>query len=232
MGEKELKLLSLIFLIAILFFSVVGLIVLAGYDVTIGLYEALISFFSLPSVIPSAEFYFNPLVALAIILGGISSISFFGFIIGTVIDVFQEMEVKSKSYSNHIILCGYGTTGRYVAALLKKIGAKYVVIEKNPRLVKEFKEKEDFVEGDSSKREVLEAAGIKKAKFIIICLDNDASSMFTITLAKTLNPNIFIATKIKDEKYKVVFTQLGADFVTKPENNAGVELAKKVISEV
>ena len=221
-----------IFVAILLFFLEVILIVYAGYSIQVAVYEALISFFSLPSVVPEQSFYLNPIVAVAIILGGISSIFVFGFIIGATVEALQEVRISfSQNLKDHVIICGYGTTGKYVTNFLKKIGIKYVIIEKDPIKVRSLLDiDEKVVEGDTSKKEVLEEAGVKRAKFLICCLNNDSSTLFTVVMARALNKNLYISAKIKDEKFKEVLINAGANFVTKPETNGGSELAKKVIS--
>jgi len=223
-----------IFVAILLFFLEVVLIVYAGYPIQVAIYETLISLFSLPSVIPQQSFYLNPIVAIAIILGGISSIFVFGFIIGATVEALQEVRISfSQNLKDHAIVCGYGTTGKYVVNFLKKIGIKYVIIEKDPIKVRSLLDvDEKVVEGDASKKEVLEEAGIKKARFLICCLNDDSSTLFTLVMARALNKNLYISAKIKDEKFKEVLINAGANFVTKPETNGGRELAKKVISVI
>ena len=220
-----------IFVAIFLFFLEVILIVYAGYPIQVAIYETLISLFSLPSIIPEQSFYLNPIVAIAIILGGISSIFVFGFIIGATVEALQEVRVSfSQNLKDHAVVCGYGTTGKYVVNFLKKIGIKYVVIEKDPLKVRSLVDaNEKVIEGDATKKEILEEAGIKRAKFLISCLNNDSSTLFTVVMARALNKNIYITAKIKDEKFKEVLINAGANFVTKPETNGGRELAKKVI---
>jgi voltage-gated potassium channel len=223
-----------IFVAIFLFFLEVILIVYAGYPIQVAIYETLISLFSLPSIIPEQSFYLNPIVAIAIILGGISSIFVFGFIIGATVEALQEVRVSfSQNLKDHAVVCGYGTTGKYVVNFLKKIGIRYVIIEKDPIKVRSLLDiDEKVVEGDSSKKEILEEAGIKKARFLICCLNDDSSTLFTVVMARALNKNLYISAKTKDEKFKEVLTNAGANFVTKPETNGGRELAKKVISVI
>ncbi|MGC9149708.1 MAG: NAD-binding protein [Candidatus Micrarchaeia archaeon] len=217
-----------------LFFVEVSLILLAGYPLETAVYETLISIFSLPSAIPQESFYLNPLVAIAIIVGGISSIFVFGFIIGATIELLQEVKITSKiGLKEHAIVCGYGTTGKYVTSFLKKAGIKYIIIEKDQAKVKELEDSgEKVIHGDATKKEILEKAEIQKAKYLISCLNDDAQTLFLVLLAKALNKKIYITAKVKSEAFKEVLIRSGASFVTRPETNAGKELAKKVLEFV
>lgn len=225
---------AIIFVAILLFILEVLLIVYAGYPIDTALYETLISIFSLPSIIPEQSFYLNPVVAIAILVGGISSIFVFGFIIGATVEALQEVRISmTQNLKEHAIVCGYGTTGKYVINFLKKIGIKYVIIEKDPAKVRELIElDEKVVEGDCSRKEILEEAGIRNAKFLILCLNEDSSTLFSVVMARALNKNLYISAKIKDERFKEVLLNAGANFVTKPETNGGKELAKKVIGVI
>lgn len=75
--------------------------------------------------------------------------------------------------NNHVIVCGYGVVGKFVAQNLEHYGADYIVIDNSPKHVKEALE--DGLEaylGDMSKRSILEALGIANAAAVIVTLDN------------------------------------------------------------
>ena len=52
----------------------------------------------------------------------------------------DKMSSKIEKLRDHIILCGYGRVGCYIAVELKQRGASVVVIEKDPDKVSELKE--------------------------------------------------------------------------------------------
>jgi len=74
---------------------------------------------------------------------------------------------------NHVIVCGYSTVGKYVAKNLDKLGAKYVIIDNNPKHVQEAlaEEKEAYL-GNMSKLSLLEALHTESAAAVIVTLEN------------------------------------------------------------
>ena len=77
------------------------------------------------------------------------------------------------SRRDHVILCGYSITGKFVAQNLDKIDAPYVIIDNNPKHVQEAlaQGKEAYL-GDMSKLSLLEALHAESAAAVIVTLDN------------------------------------------------------------
>ena len=77
------------------------------------------------------------------------------------------------SRRDHVILCGYSITGKFVAQNLDKIDAHYVIIDNNPKHVQEAlaQGKEAYL-GDMSKLSLLEALHAESAAAVIVTLDN------------------------------------------------------------
>jgi voltage-gated potassium channel len=114
---------------------------------------------------------------------------------------------------NHAIICGYGKVGRILAKKLQNSKVDYVVIESNPERVKELVEDNiATVEGDAKREEILERAGIKKAKTLLTCLE-DAENVFVIITAKMLNPKLYIIAKVEDDLNEIKLKKVGADAV-------------------
>jgi len=77
------------------------------------------------------------------------------------------------SRRDHVILCGYSVTGKFVAKYLDEIGAHYVIIDNNPKHVQEAlsRGKEAYL-GDMSKLSLLEALHAESSAAVIVTLDN------------------------------------------------------------
>jgi CPA2 family monovalent cation:H+ antiporter-2 len=77
------------------------------------------------------------------------------------------------SRRDHVILCGYSVTGKFVAKYLDEIDAHYVIIDNNPKHVQEAlaRGKEAYL-GDMSKLSLLEALHAESSAAVIVTLDN------------------------------------------------------------
>lgn len=140
------------------------------------------------------------------------------------------MKAKLSSIKDHFIVCGSGRVGTHAAERLKKSGKKVVIIEHDVPNA-EFMKNKGFivVEGDCMSEEILEKAGVRKAKGIIACTGEDNKNVFVVLTAKDLNPNIKVATRVNDQKARGEFERAGANIIVTPEVTGGYELADKMI---
>jgi voltage-gated potassium channel len=128
---------------------------------------------------------------------------------------------------NKIVVCGYGTVGRKVVEELKKAGGGYCCIDRNEEVFKraDFK----YIVGDSMKKEVLKAAEAEKADMLIASANTDETNIFTILVAKGLNPNLRIfAIGKKSESIKKLYIA-GAEAVVSSATAGGRAIAKHAI---
>ncbi len=98
---------------------------------------------------------------------------------------------------DHIILCGYGRVGSYVAKALRTSDIPFVLIELDLNLAEEAqKQGIDVVFGDASRTEILTEAGVGTAKAIVVALPDQENIDSAVALAKQLNPDIHIVARI------------------------------------
>ncbi len=128
---------------------------------------------------------------------------------------------------NKVVVCGYGTVGRKVVRELKKTGRKCCVIDKNKEVFKDVDF--EYIVGDSMKKEVLSTAGIEGVDMLIASTDTDESNIFTILVAKGLNPNLRIfAIGKKSESIKKLYIA-GAEAVVSSSAAGGRAISKHAI---
>ncbi len=76
---------------------------------------------------------------------------------------------RAAEAEEHVIVIGFGHAGRSVVGALNRQGIPYRIIEANYHTVtKERKMGEPIAYGDASRREVLEAAGIDRARLVVL----------------------------------------------------------------
>ncbi|UCF08450.1 MAG: NAD-binding protein [Thermoplasmata archaeon] len=126
-----------------------------------------------------------------------------------------------------VVVCGFGTVGRKVVSELRKAGVDYCVIDRKPDVFKDevFK----YIVGDSMKKKVLKAAGASSAEVLIACTNTDETNIFTILVAKGLNPKLRIyAIGKKAESIKKLY-MAGAESVVSSSSAGGRAIAKHAI---
>lgn len=125
---------------------------------------------------------------------------------------------RMKKLNEHVIVCGFGRTGKHVCNTLKENGLKYIVIEKNTERCQLLLEKnENVIQGDAEDTEILRQAGIKDAKCLIATLVNDADNIYLIMTAKEMNPKLILAARAQEEVAVARLKRVGASIVVQPQ---------------
>ncbi|RPI35450.1 MAG: potassium channel protein [Nitrospiraceae bacterium] len=149
---------------------------------------------------------------------------------GELQDVFgrKRLEKKIKELKDHYIICGYGRMGKIICRELKEKNRKFLVIEKIPVTLSD---KEDMllIQGDATRDEVLNKAGIEKAKGLVSVLPTDAENLFVVLSARGLNPYLSIVARASDEGSEQKLLRAGADKVVSPYYIGGLRIAHTVL---
>jgi len=129
----------------------------------------------------------------------------------------KKMDKYINKLNRHIIICGYGRTGYYIARDLRKTGRSFVVIENDPERLKLLEQDGiTFLEGDASDEDLLETAGIEKAEALVAALSKDADNLFLTLSARSLNSELHIIARVEDPDSSRKFMKAGATRVVSP----------------
>jgi voltage-gated potassium channel len=117
----------------------------------------------------------------------------------------KEWQVAvASTYNNHIILVGLGHLGFRVASDLAEMANDVVIVEKNPQadLVASAKDLDiPVIQDDASREHTLIAAGIRNARAIILCTQNDALNLKIALKARHIRPSIQVVLRIFDDDF-------------------------------
>jgi voltage-gated potassium channel len=114
-----------------------------------------------------------------------------------------EMAIAS-TFNNHTILVGLGHLGYRVVEILHAMGNSLVVIELDPKsdLLSAVQKKGiPVIQDNASRQTALEAAGIVKARTLVLCSQNDALNLKIAVKARSLNPKVKVVIRIFDDDF-------------------------------
>ncbi|MEM6721185.1 MAG: potassium channel protein [Bacteroidota bacterium] len=149
----------------------------------------------------------------------------------TLSNIIQRKTLKKiRRMENHIIICGFGRNGKEAAEKLHTHGEQFVIIEKNRAVIERYENSDlSFIEGNASEDEVLERAGINRAKCLITALPSDADNLFVVLSARQINGKLLIISRASyDSSYKKL-KLAGADNVIMPDKIGGEHMASLVV---
>lgn len=135
-----------------------------------------------------------------------------------------------EALSHHVIICGFGRNGKQAAKSLKAHQKPFVVIEKNKETIAHYEDEILFVEGDAQEDNILVAAGIHRAQYVIAATPDDATNLFIVLTARQLNPNLFIISRASQDSSQKKLEFAGANSVIMPDSIGGKHMASLVVA--
>lgn len=148
--------------------------------------------------------------------------------------LFKEARVERdiERLSCHTIICGCGETGVHVVAEHLSEERPFVIVDRNPARVRALLDgREDvlLVEGDATREETLERAGIERADSLVAALTTDKDNLFLVVTARYLRKDLRIVAKCIDYESVPKFRAAGATHVVSPTYIGGVRIASHVL---
>jgi monovalent cation:H+ antiporter-2, CPA2 family len=132
---------------------------------------------------------------------------------------------------NHLVICGYGATGRRIVKLLQSQNQPVVVIEQSESAIQQLREaKIPYVYGDSSSLQVLEKAQVGQAMAMAITLPDAMGTRLCLKRALELSPDLDIVVESESAKDLELLYQLGAKEVVQPDFEASLEVSAHLLS--
>src|SRR5262249_11536814 len=91
----------------------------------------------------------------------------------------RRMEQTLANLRDHLILCGYGRLGRLVAEEFSKQRMPFVLIERDQQRLEGFDVRHGIaLAGDATTDEMLQKAGIARARVLVTVVASDAENLF------------------------------------------------------
>lgn len=147
-------------------------------------------------------FFIMPVIGMGILAQGLTE---FGVMLFNRRARAKEWEMAvASTFTNHVILVGLGHLGYRVAKNLIDLQQDVVAIEKGVKaeLLQYAQEMGVPVINDDATREsVLEGAGVRRARVIILCTQDDSLNLRMALKARSMNPTIEVVIRIFDDDF-------------------------------
>ncbi len=137
----------------------------------------------------------------------------------------RRMRKLQKKLQDHVIIAGYGMTGK--AAARELLAKEYerdqiLIIDSKEEAISEAAD-DDFIGllGDASQESMLTKAAIAKARHIIIATDRDDTNVLISLTARDMNKNLRIIARANQEENTKLIKRSGADIIISPSTAGG-----------
>jgi CPA2 family monovalent cation:H+ antiporter-2 len=130
---------------------------------------------------------------------------------------------------DHVIIGGYGLTGRYIERVCRAFDHPYRIVDLNPVTAVEAEARGvPLLYGDLGKPEVLERVGARRAMLLVVAINDADAAIRIVQQAKLANPSLPV---IASARYLIDADPLegaGADVVITEETETALLLVQRV----
>lgn len=136
------------------------------------------------------------------------------------------MRQRIAGLRDHYIVCAFGRVGQAAVEELHGQGADVVVVEVDPAREPEMVAADVlYLLDDPTREEVLEQAGIARARGLLCAVDSDATNVYITLLARARNPDLFIIGRASSPESVEALRRAGSDRVVSPYRLSGTRMA-------
>ncbi len=140
----------------------------------------------------------------------------------------QKSGIKSRA-----VIVGYGPVGQTASRILKDFDIPLVIIDLNLDTVRNLIESgQSAIYGDASRRDILKAAGIQKADYLLVTIPDILTRTTVIVTARELNPKIHVFTRARYLQERAWLEEMGATDISIEEAETAIGLAILLLREV
>jgi CPA2 family monovalent cation:H+ antiporter-2 len=135
--------------------------------------------------------------------------------------------------TGHILIIGFGVTGRNLARTAKLAGVPYAILEMNGATVRDAAEEGEPIHyGDATHVTILNHVGAPKARAIVVVINDPAGARRIVELARRVAPDAYLLVRSRYLKEVEPLLALGADEVIADELEVSVEVFSRVLSRM
>jgi CPA2 family monovalent cation:H+ antiporter-2 len=143
----------------------------------------------------------------------------------------EAAELEQHPFSDHVIVVGYGTSGRAICAALAELGLHHVVLELNVDTVRDESARGIHIYyGDASSTEALAHAGLARARALILFIDDEHAAVRAIQAARAGAPRVLIVARTRYALHRGMLLAAGADDVIVEQLESGLEMMAVVLA--
>lgn len=235
--EKKI-ILSISMVLALIVASTSGYMIIEGWNLLDAVYMTVLTLTTVGyrevQVLSRGGMIFN----IFVMLFGVGTML---YLVGTIAQIMLEgqmrtilgrrkLEKKIHGLKNHYIVCGYGRMGETVAREIQITGEPLVIIEKDEGHISRLDNLGLlYVMGDATDENVLNAAGIKRAKGLVSVLTSDVENVYVTLTARGLNRDLFILSRATDPGAEIKLIRAGASKVVSPYRLSGRKMAQELL---
>lgn len=115
--------------------------------------------------------------------------------------VIHNIAVHSLDLGRHVVICGYGRTGQRIAEFLAIEGIPFIALDVDPQRIAEARARGiNVVFGNADRPEVLQAAGVGRARALVVSYPDTHSAERVLRIVRATRPEMRVVVRTTDDK--------------------------------
>jgi len=142
----------------------------------------------------------------------------------------RQFDVPRERLFDHILVAGYGRSGRAVTGVLRAAALPVVVIELNHAIFHDLRsDGVPVLWGDVTSEEILRAAGLRSARMLILTVPGPDTVKLAAERARRLAPEVPVIARAARVQVIDELKRLGVASAVLPEFEGGMEMARQAM---
>ena len=140
---------------------------------------------------------------------------------------------QPEAHKAEVIIAGFGRFGQIIGRILTASNLPFNALDKNPdhiEFLKNYGVKSYY--GDATRIELLEAAGIREAKVLVIAVVNVEASLEITRLVKRHFPQVTLIVRARDRAHAYQLAELGVENPIREIYESSLSAAMRTLAEV
>lgn len=140
---------------------------------------------------------------------------------------------QPEAHKAEVIIAGFGRFGQIIGRILTASNIPFNALDKNPdhiEFLKNYGVKSYY--GDATRIELLEAAGIREAKVLVIAVVNVEASLEITRLVKRHFPQVTLIVRARDRAHAYQLAELGVENPIREIYESSLSAAMRTLAEV
>ncbi len=143
------------------------------------------------------------------------------------------INIERTELRDHVLVVGMGRTGQVVTNVLGRLELPFVVVELDQHRLENCRDAGvAALFGDASHPVVLEAAGLQRARLLIVTTPAPETTRAIVALASAQRPDLHIVARAESTELARELAAMGAYEVVNPHFEAGLEVTRQALGHM
>jgi CPA2 family monovalent cation:H+ antiporter-2 len=142
----------------------------------------------------------------------------------------QTINLEREDLHDHVVIAGAGRMGQAVARVLGRSRLPFVLVELDQHRLEFCRDAGmALIYGDATHPLVLEAAGLEKARLLLVTTPGPVTTLAVVRHSRRLRPDLHVVARAESSQMLEELRELAVHEVVQPQMEAGLEITRQAL---